>query len=126
MTYQRPDLVWSAPSGVKVDPLDPAFRPAPPDPQDESLPAVYLFSNSHSGDGIAYSMAEDGTVLGSHLCSHWGYMLHDLHDRKDRREATEAHYPDGYRIVICGPGEVPPPEVLERNREQGRRKRGES
>ena len=83
--------------------------------QDDSLPAIYLFSNSHTGDGVAYAMAEDGTVLGSHWCSHWGYMLHDLHDRRDRREACEAHYPDGYRVVVLGPSEAPPADVLKRN-----------
>jgi hypothetical protein len=67
-------------------------------------------------------MAEDGTVLGSHLCSHWGYMRHDLHDRVDRKEACEKHYPDGYRLVVLTePGSLPPPaEVLARNEEQGR------
>lgn len=120
MTYKDPLAVWSAPSGVKVDPHDPMFSSDAGEPGDQSLPAIYLFSNARSGDGVAYAMAEDGTVLGSHLCSHWGYMRHDLHDRPDRKAACEAHYPDGYRLVVLmNPGEIPPPEVIERNRIQG-------
>lgn len=108
---------WRNDAGIWVDPADPAFSPLPTPgaPSDDSLPAIYLFSNARNGDGIAYAMAEDGTVLGSHWCSHWGYMRHDLHDRPDRREACEAHYPDGYRVVVLGPGELPPADVLERN-----------
>jgi hypothetical protein len=82
MGYTHPDAVVTAPSGVKIDPYDPAFSARTDDPQDPSLPAVYLFSNTRSGDGPAYSMAEDGTVLGEHWCSHRGYMRHDLHDRR--------------------------------------------
>ena len=119
MSYAHPDAVRTAPSGVKIDPYDPAFNATPSDPGDESLPAVYLFSNAQSGDGPAYSMAEDGTVLGSHWCSHRGYMLHDLHDRPDRKATIEAHYPDGYRLVVLlGEGEVPPADVLARNQAQ--------
>lgn len=110
---------WTLPSGVKVDPSDPAFNLAPAPVGADSLPVIYLFSNARNGDGPAYAMAEDGTVLGSHWCSHWGYMRHDLHDRLDRKAACEAHYPDGYRLVVLlQPGEMPPPEVLERNKAQ--------
>jgi hypothetical protein len=113
-------LVVFAPSGVKIDSGDPAFNLSETEVLNTDAPAIYLFSNARDGDGLAYSMAEDGTVLGTHLCSHWGYMRHDLHDRKDRREACEAHYPEGYRIVVLvEPGSLPPPEVLERNRQQG-------
>lgn len=120
VTYKRPeDVFYAANSSVKIDPHDPAFNVTPSDPGDESLPAVYIFSYTQSGDGPAYSMAEDGTVLGSHWCSHRGYMRHDLHDRADRLAAIQAHYPDGYRLVVLmGEGEVPPAEVLERNRLQ--------
>lgn len=126
--YSVPAAVWSTNSGIKVDPHDPAFNlrdvggvPASADP---GLPVIYLFSNALDGDGAAYSMAEDGTVLGSHFCSHWGYMRHDLHDRADRKVACEAHYPGGYRLVVLtDPGSLPPPEVLERNRAAGPRRR---
>lgn len=89
------------------------------------LPKIYLFSNSSDGDGIAYSIAEDGTVLGSHWCSHWGYMRHDLHDREDRRKTCEAHYPNGYRLVVLGPNKIPPKKVLNRNKAQATRAKGD-
>lgn len=103
--------------GVKIDPSDPAFNTGPGTAGDESLPAVYVFSNSPDGDGPAYSIAEDGTVLGSHICSHWGYLRHDLAETPHRRAALEAHYPNGYRLVVLTtPGSLPPVEVLERHR----------
>jgi len=50
----------------------------------------------------AQLLAEDGTALGSHLCSAEGYMPHDLGildgSRPDRHEDFRAHYPDGYRM----------------------------
>lgn len=106
--------------GVKIDPMDPAFSLTTNPDQDTDKPAIYLFSSAIDGDGMAYAMAEDGTVLGSHFCSHWGYLRHDLHDRPDRTQTCEAHYPHGYRLVLLTePGSLPPPIVLERNREQG-------
>jgi hypothetical protein len=119
------NLAYRNQEGIWIDPADPAFNVPDVAAQTTTegnlaLPAIYLFSNSRNGDGIAYSMVEDGTVLGSHWCSHWGYMRHDLHDRPDRKEACEAHYPDGYRLVVLTePGSLPPPEVIERNRQQG-------
>lgn len=39
--------------------------------------------------------------------------------RDDQWDAVYAHYPDGYRLVVLmGEGEVPPPDVMERNRRQ--------
>jgi hypothetical protein len=120
--YRDPSVVWTPPgSSVKIDPNDPAFSLASPDAGDVKLPAIYLFSNSRTGDGPAYAMAEDGTVLGVHWCSHWGYMRHDLHDRADRKAACESHYPGGYRLVVLMTrGAIPPEEVLERNRQLDR------
>lgn len=111
------DFAYRNADGIWVDPSDPAFSLDPVPAAAESLPAIYLFSNARNGDGAAYAMAEDGTVLGQHWCSHWGYMKHDLHDRKDRREACEAHYPNGYRLVVLTePGSLPPADVLARNK----------
>jgi hypothetical protein len=123
MGYTDPSAVWTVPGGgVKIDPNDPAFTREDDGGEDATpdLPAIYLWSNSPDGDGIAYAMAQDGTVLGSHWCSHWGYMRHDLHDRADRRAACEKHYPDGYRLVVLATARsLPPDEVLQRNRLQG-------
>jgi hypothetical protein len=107
-------------AGIWVDPGDSAFDLNALPEQDQALPAIYLFSSMVSGDGPAYALAEDGTVLGSHWCSHWGYMKHDLHDRSDQKAKVEEHYPEGYRLVVLtDPGSLPPDEVIERNRKQG-------
>lgn len=68
-----------------------------------SKPKIYAFSNVvGGGDGIAYAMAEDGTVLGSHWCSHEGFVPHDLGvtdgSRPDRHETYAKHYPEGYEM----------------------------
>ena len=71
-------------------------------PEDE-LFCIYGFSNGgESGHYIAVAIAEDGTVLGDHLCSSEGYMPHDLGmlsgARPDRHtDDFQPHYPDGYR-----------------------------
>lgn len=118
MSYKHPEDVFSAPGGVKVDPHDPSFDDSvvglgPGDGDD--APIVYLFSNSRDGDGVAYAMAESGHVLGSHFCSHVGYMKHDLHDRRENGKAMRDHYPDGYRLCILPAGQTPPQEVYDRN-----------
>jgi hypothetical protein len=75
-------------------------------------PKIYCFSNVVSGgDGIAYAMAEDGTVLGSHWCSHEVYVPGDLGvtegSRADRHEKDYApHYPDGYEMEFVPASEV--------------------
>ncbi len=77
----------------------------------ESVPPIYAFSNvSGGGDGIAYAMAADGTVLGSHWCSHEGYVPHDLGvlegTREDRHETYRKHYPDGYAMKFVRTSDV--------------------
>ena len=64
---------------------------------------IYCFSNVvGGGDGIAYAMAEDGTVLESHFCSHEYYVPNDLDvdegSRPDRHETYQKHYPNGYEM----------------------------
>jgi len=63
-------------------------------------PKIYCFSAVGGGDGIAHALAEDGNVLGSHWCSHEGFVPHDLGvvdgSRPDRHESYKKHYPDGY------------------------------
>lgn len=47
-------------------------------------------------------IAQDGTWMGSHLCSSEAYMPADLGclegTRSDRHEGFQKHYPDGYRM----------------------------
>lgn len=71
------------------------------------LPYIYGFNNGGSRDWWdAALIAEDGTYLGGHICSHEGYMPGDLGclegSRPDRHEGFKLHYPDGYRMTFVG------------------------
>ena len=76
------------------------------------LPVIYGFNNGGSpGWFSAVLIAEDGTCLGSHLCSDEGYMPHDLGilegTRPDRhKEQFQPHYPDGYRMEFVESSEI--------------------
>jgi hypothetical protein len=66
-------------------------------------PKIFCFMNNDTGgEGIAYAIAEDGTCLGSHYCSHEYYVQFDLGIaegyRLDRHEDYAKHYPDGYEM----------------------------
>ena len=74
-------------------------------------PKIYAFSNVvGGGDGPAYAMAEDGTVLGSHWCSHEGYVPGDLGvtegTRPDRHKTYAEHYPEGYEMEFVPAAQV--------------------
>ncbi len=74
-------------------------------------PKIYCFSNVvGGGDGAAYAMAEDGTVLGSHWCSHEGFIPGDLGvqegSRPDRHVTYAEHYPDGYEMEFVRASDV--------------------
>ena len=74
-------------------------------------PKIYAFSNVvGGGDGPCFAMAEDGTVLGSHYCSHEGFAPHDLGviegARADRHEDYKKHYPDGYEMEFVPSREI--------------------
>ncbi|HRO59372.1 MAG TPA: hypothetical protein PKZ27_03010 [Rhodocyclaceae bacterium] len=69
----------------------------------DDLPVIYGFNNGGSDHWYqAVAIAEDGVVLGGHICSSEGYMRHDLGvlegTRPDRHEIYQKHYPDGYRM----------------------------
>jgi hypothetical protein len=73
----------------------------------EELPIIYGFNNGgRPGWMFAQLIAEDGTPLGSHLCSSEAYMPADLGvlegTRPDRHEEFAKHYPDGYRMEFVG------------------------
>lgn len=79
----------------------------PHDKPIEELPVIYGFNNGGSPQWwSACLLAEDGTPLGGHICSHEGYMPSDLGilegTRPDRHETFRAHYPDGYRMEFVG------------------------
>ena len=74
---------------------------------------------------VAFLLAEDGTALGSHACSHESYMPHDLGilegTRPDRHEDFRKHYPDGYRMEFVSYSDAKDHEglnkALDKNRE---------
>ena len=73
----------------------------------EDLPVIYGFNNGGSdGWWQAQLIAEDGTGLGGHTCSHECYMRGDLGvlegTRSDRHEGFKEHYPEGYRMDFVG------------------------
>lgn len=75
------------------------------------LPVIFGFNNGgRVGWFHGTLIAEDGTQLGSHLCTHEGYMYGDLGVltgmRADRHVEFVAHYPDGYRMEFVGYAEV--------------------
>jgi hypothetical protein len=71
------------------------------------LPVIYGFNNGGPSDWLeGVLLAEDGTYLGGHICSHEGYMPGDLGVvsgwQDKRHEAFRLHYPDGYRMDFVG------------------------
>lgn len=69
----------------------------------EDLPFIYGFNNGGQRHFLhAQLIAEDGTPLGSHMCSSEGFMYGDLgilkKTRSDRHEDFKKHYPDGYQM----------------------------
>jgi len=81
--------------------FNPLYKP------EAALPVIYGFNNGGPfGWMQAVLIAEDGTPLGSHICSSEGYMPHDLGcvagSRPDRHEGFRAHYPGGYRMEFVG------------------------
>lgn len=82
------------------------------------LPVIYGFNNGGSDHWYtAVLIAQDGTGLGSHVCSSEGYMPHDLGvlegSRPDRHETFREHYPNGYRMEFIGADSVPTHPGLE-------------
>lgn len=77
----------------------------------EDLPTIYGFNNGGSPGWFSGCLiAEDGTGLGGHLCSHEAYMPGDLGvlegSRPDRHKTFQEHYPDGYRMEFVSYGDV--------------------
>ena len=63
---------------------------------------IFVFSAVGGGEGPCYAMAEDGTVLGEHWCSHENFAPGDLgvtpDRRPDRHVTYREHYPNGYEM----------------------------
>jgi hypothetical protein len=72
----------------------------------EELPYIIGFNNGGPEHlRSAVSIAQDGTVLGTHVCTHEGWMISDLGLsaetlKEHRTEAYIEHYPNGYRTTF--------------------------
>ncbi len=89
----------------------------PSDRDVNELPFIIGFNNGGDpGFMHAVLIAEDGTVLGGHMCSAEGYMYADLgileDTRPDRHESFKAHYPDGYRMDFVKYADLKTHELL--------------
>ena len=75
-------------------------------------PKIFCFSTVvGGGEGVALAMAEDGTVLGSHFCSHESFVPGDLAVVRDgwmksRHDDYGKHYPDGYEMEFVRAADV--------------------
>lgn len=91
----------------------------PHDKPIDELPVIMGFNNGGSDHWYeAVAMAQDGTVLGGHFCSHEGYMKGDLGvlegTRDDQHtESYQKHYPDGYRMAFIPYAETKSNEMLQ-------------
>jgi hypothetical protein len=75
------------------------------------LPVIYGFNNGGSLEWYEGCLiSQDGVFLGSHICSHEGFMRGDLGvlegSRPDRHEAFKKHYPEGYRMDFVSHGDA--------------------
>jgi hypothetical protein len=54
------------------------------------------------------ALAEDGTSLASHVCSHHGFAAHDMGIDPNgwQRDKYAAHYPQGFDVVWVPESEV--------------------
>jgi len=87
-------------------------------PLDE-LPTIMAFINCGSpGWFEALSISEDGTVLGSHICSADYYVPTDLGvikgTRPDRHVEYRNHYPNGYKMEHVRSSEIKYHEKLQK------------
>jgi hypothetical protein len=64
-------------------------------------PKVFVFCNSCApGWHHMMAVAEDGTTLAAHICSHHGFAAMDMgiHPNGWKRDKYAAHYPDGFTV----------------------------
>jgi len=84
----------------------------------EDLPRIYGFNNGGSpGWMSAVLLSEDGTCLGSHVCSSEAYMSADLgilaDTRPDRHETFREHHPEGYVMEFVRSSDIVTHEKLQ-------------
>ena len=64
-------------------------------------PKIFVFCNGCSPQWHHFvGIAEDGSALAGHICSHHGYAPHDMGVIENgwKREIYAAHYPDGFEV----------------------------
>ena len=71
--------------------------------EESELPTIFGFNNGGSDKFLTgFLLAEDGTCLGSHICSSEYFMYSDLGiiegTRHDRHDEFKKHYPTGYKM----------------------------
>lgn len=67
----------------------------------ETKPKIFVFCNSCVPEWHSMvAIAEDGTWLAGHICSHHGYAAHDMGINPNgwKRDKYAAHYPDGFEV----------------------------
>lgn len=67
------------------------------------MPKIFLYCypapNWGEHDVIGYALAEDGTVLASHISSNKAFSQHDMGLTSNwKHEAYEKHYPEGFEL----------------------------
>lgn len=65
------------------------------------LPRIYVLCNSCAPEWhSAMALAEDGTYLAGHICSHHGYIPHDMGIEEGgwKRDLYAKHYPQGFVV----------------------------
>lgn len=103
MTTPARAALYAAQHGVEMEGRGYAVHNPLNKPLSE-LPVIYGFNNGGPANWLsAVALAEDGAVLGGHICSAEAYMPHDLGclegSRPDRHERSyRPHYLDGYRM----------------------------
>lgn len=77
---------------------------------------LYLFNNTQQrGWGNCFSITDDGTVLGNHVCSESSFMLQDLYYREDRKKAVDKYFGDEpYEVEVIEDDEVSTHKGLEK------------
>lgn len=77
-------------------------------PENTIKPKIFAFSNTvNGGDGEALAMAEDGTVLGWHLCSSEAWVSHDLGvTTRFHHDEYKAHYPNGFEMEFIEAADI--------------------
>jgi len=117
-TYLRQHLIGTRGRSVVV--FNPHNKP------EEELPYITAFSNGGSpGWKTCYAIADNGKVIGSHICSDEHYAPADLAViegyRTDRHKTYQEHYPDGYRMRFIFEKDVKSDKILAKALEENKK-----